>query len=205
MSNIINFPNNSGEGNAFIMIKELREAIGSMLANAPVSELKTGINTMARQKLGRIMAYLEISGHVNEVIVQAGFDPNDFTPDGESFDDFLIMDAEDYPADEMDDPDNMLNGPYYDWKEEDRVVRVATTVGFKRESVSAVAIAILELTLGAEHWKMLVDGQWVEGPEADEFGDDPFEEEDDWDDWDEDDDDYDEDDEDDDEDDGDWE
>ena len=88
------------------------------------------------------------------------------------------MDPEDYPEDEMHDPDNVFNGPVYDWKDVDRVYRVATTVGFdEEERVSTTYISLLKLERGADRWEIYGEGVWQPGPDLDQFCDDPFDEE----------------------------
>lgn len=197
MSKIIEFPNKNhgqqqrpdfdGVSNSML------EAVKAMLLGKPETDLTSHASQLIWEKLARLLTYMEISRRAVDILTEAGFDPNSFAPDRESLDDFLVMEAEDYPVDEMDDPDNLLNGPYYDWrKTEDDIIRIATTVGFADENAAKVAFNILSLHRGDECWKVLINGDWLEGPEVDEFGFDPFEE-DDWDDddWDEDDEDWD--------------
>lgn len=196
MSKIIKFPGKKpGQTPDFNDAgRNMFDVVEAMLKVIPDPDLSARMSRMIREKLGRLLAYVEIARHAREIIAAAGYAPNDFAPDRDSFEDFLIMDAEDYPVDEMEDPDNMLNGPYFDWRQEDDLIRAATTVGFDDENPAKIAFNILSLHRGDTHWKALINGAWYDGPEVDEFGFDPFD--DDWDDEDVWDDDEDEDDED---------
>ena len=171
-------------------LSSMSEQLNSIFSSLPQNGLMHGANGLILQKAARTIVYLQITGRVSEAIRDVGFDPDDFKPDKDTFEDFLIMDPEDYPEDEMHDPDNVFNGPVYDWKDGDRVYRIATTVGFDEdEGMSAVYISLLKLERGADRWEIYGEGVWQPGPDLDQFCDDPFEEDEDEDDeeedWDE--------------------
>lgn len=132
-------------------LSSMAEQLSSIFASLPQNALMHEANTLILQKAARTIIYLQITGRVSEVIKNIGFDPDDFKPDKDTFEDFLIMDPEDYPEDEMHDPDNVFNGPVYDWRDGDRVYRIATTIGFDEDGdMSSVYITLLKLERGAE-------------------------------------------------------
>lgn len=179
MSNIIDFPNKNNilPPSAVNGADEnMQDALDAVFKAMTPFDLSADTSRLIWDKLARILVYAELTKRVLAIVSEVGFNPGDFEPDRDSFEDFLIMDPEDYPADEMDDPDNTFNGPFYDWRLEDRVVRASTTVGFEGDSVSSVAISILSIQRDDDHWMALVNGAWVDGPDADEFGIDPFDE-----------------------------
>lgn len=179
MSNIIDFPNKKNvppPSTANNVDENMQQALDAVFRAMMSFDLSAKSSRLIWDKLTRILVYAELTKRVLAITAEAGFNPGDFAPDKDSFEDFLIMDPEDYPADEMEDPDNTFNGPFYDWRQENRVVRAATTVGFEGDTVSGIAVSILTIRRDDDHWMALSDGAWIDGPDADEFGIDPFDE-----------------------------
>lgn len=87
---------------------------------------------------------------------------------------------------DLNDHDNLWNGPWYDWEDGETDYRVATTVIFSSQGIGQLGIDLLRIAEEDTHWQMYNEGKWYEGPPADVFDFLTAEREDIWDDDDDD-------------------
>ncbi len=135
---------------------------------------------------GRAVLYSTIAASVSNVITSAGLNPDNFELDNDSFGRLLRLEITDGDAD-LNDHENLWNGPWYNWKGGETEYRVATTVITSSQDVGTLGIDLLRITEDDSYWQMYNEGKWYEGPPADVFDFLEAEREDMWDDGDDDD------------------
>ena len=97
----------------------------------PASSLMEDIHNRVADQLQRLESLETISARVSETIAKTGLDPNDFRIDAAHFHTFLMRDIQsvsEEPSEWIVDPDIYWNGPYYDWQQDDTLIRAATTI-----------------------------------------------------------------------------
>lgn len=70
---------------------------------------------------------------------------------------------------DLNDHDNLWNGPWYDWEDGETDYRVVTTVIISFQGVGKLGIDLLRIAEDDSHWQMYNEGKWYEGPPADVF------------------------------------
>lgn len=117
---------------------------------------------------GRAILYSTIAASASAVITNAGLNPDNFELDSDSFGRYLRVEITGNDAD-LNDHENLWNGPWYDWEDGETDYRVATTVIFSSQGIGQLGIDLLRIAEEDTHWQMYNEGKWYEGPPEDVF------------------------------------
>ena len=148
--------------------QHIMEALGDYFASLPQNELMAEVAQLVSELTGRAVLYSMITANVSDIITKAGLNPDNFEVDDDSFGRFLRLEITDDDA-ELNDRENLWNGPWYDWEDGETDYRVATTVIISSQGVGAVGIDLLRIAEDDSHWQMYNEGKWHEGPPEDVF------------------------------------
>ena len=165
--------------------QRVMEALGDYFASLPQNGLIAEAAQLVSELTGRAILYSTVAASASNVITNAGLNPDNFELDNDSFGRFLRLEITDDDAD-LNDHDNLWNGPWYDWEDGETDYRVATTVIISSQGVGTLGIDLLRIAEDDSHWQMYNEGKWYEGPPADVFDFLEAEREDMWDDDDDD-------------------
>ena len=165
--------------------QRIMEALGDYFASLPQNGLMAEAAQLVSELTGRAILYSMVAASASTVITNAGLNPDNFELDNDSFGRFLRLEITDDDAD-LNDHDNLWNGPWYDWEDGETDYRVATTVIISSQGVGTLGIDLLRIAEDDSHWQMYNEGKWYEGPPADVFDFLEAEREDMWDDDDDD-------------------
>jgi len=161
------------------------EALGDYIASLPQNGLMAEAAQLVSELTGRAILYSTVAASASAVITNAGLNPDNFELDSDSFGRYLRVEITGNDAD-LNDLENLWNGPWYDWEDGETDYRVATTVIISSQGVGALGIDLLRIAEDDSHWQMYNEGKWYEGPPADVFDFLVAEREDMWDDEDDD-------------------
>ena len=165
--------------------QRVMEALGDYFASLPQNGLIAEAAQLVSELTGRAILYSTVAASASNVITNAGLNPDNFELDNDSFGRFLRLEITDDDAD-LNDHDNLWNGPWYDWEDGETDYRVATTVIISSQGIGTLGIDLLRIAEDDSHWQMYNEGKWYEGPPADVFDFLEAEREDMWDDDDDD-------------------
>lgn len=152
--------------------QHVMDALTEYFSALPQNGLMEEAGGLATEMVGRVMLYTTIVAKVSEVIINAGLDPDNFELDDESYARFMQIDiTDDEPLDEdaLNDHENLWNGPWFDWSDEDTTYRVATTIIISSQGIGALGMDLLRIEEDDDYWQMYNEGKWYEGPPADVF------------------------------------
>lgn len=152
--------------------QHVMDALTEFFSSLPQNGLMEEAGGLAAEMVGRVMLYTTIVAKVSEVITNAGLDPDNFELDDESYARFMQIDiTDDEPLDEdaLNDHENLWNGPWFDWSDEDTTYRVATTIIISSQGIGALGMDLLRIGDDDSHWQMYNEGKWYEGPPEDVF------------------------------------
>ena len=168
--------------------RRIIEALGDYFAALPQNGLMAEAAQLVSELTGRAILYSTVAASASNVISNAGLDPDNFELDHDSFGRFLRLEIADDEAD-INDHDNLWNGPWYDWEDGETDYRVATTVIISSQGVGTLVVDLLRIAEDDSHWQMYNEGKWYDGPPADAFDfliakrEDMWDDEDDDDEW----------------------
>ena len=164
--------------------QRIMEALGDYFASLPQNGLMAEAAQLVSELTGRAILYSMVAASASNVITNAGLNPDNFKLDSDSFGWFLHAEVMDNDTD-LNNHENLWNGPWYDWEDGETVYRVATTAIISSQGVSTLGIDLLRIAEDDSHWQMYNEGKWFEGPPAGVFDLLVAEREDMWDDEDE--------------------
>lgn len=148
--------------------QRIMEALGDYIASLPQNGLMAEAAQLVSELTGRAILYSTIAASASAVITNAGLNPDNFELDSDSFGRYLRVEITGNDAD-LNDHENLWNGPWYDWEDGETDYRVATTVIFSSQGIGQLGIDLLRIAEEDTHWQMYNEGKWYEGPPEDVF------------------------------------
>lgn len=148
--------------------QRIMEALGDYIASLPQNGLMAEAAQLVSELTGRAILYSTIAASASAVITNAGLNPDNFELDSDSFGRYLRVEITGNDAD-LNDLENLWNGPWYDWEDGETDYRVATTVIFSSQGIGQLGIDLLRIAEEDTHWQMYNEGKWYEGPPEDVF------------------------------------
>ena len=148
--------------------QRIMEALGDYIASLPQNGLMAEAAQLVSELIGRAILYSTIAASASAVITNAGLNPDNFELDSDSFGRYLRIEITGNDAD-LNDHENLWNGPWYDWEDGETDYRVATTVIFSSQGIGQLGIDLLRIAEEDTHWQMYNEGKWYEGPPEDVF------------------------------------
>ena len=144
------------------------EQLMHYLESLPQSALMDRTVELIGDRMSRLLTCSDIVGQVSEIVGEFGFDPNDFIPEERSFNHFLTMDLA--PGEDM-----MWNGPWFDWKTDEFIVRIVSSIDCVEEDnlvkPNRLVLECFRLGKDDDKWQVRNNrGQWRnDGPDDDAF------------------------------------
>lgn len=148
--------------------QRIMEALGDYIASLPQNGLMAEAAQLVSELTGRAILYSTIAASASAVITNAGLNPDNFELDSDSFGRYLRVEITGNDAD-LNDHENLWNGPWYDWEDGETDYRLATTVIFSSQGIGQLGIDLLRIAEEDTHWQMYNEGKWYEGPPEDVF------------------------------------
>lgn len=134
----------------------------------PDNKLMDKVGAIVNDKLSRLLMLADIGKQVTQLCASFGFDVNGFVPEERSLEHYMT-------ARFSPDEDAEWNGPWFDWRTKEFIVRIVTTIVVEEDADGGVVptklfLECFRLVRGNDYWQSLQKKQWIdEGPDDDEF------------------------------------